>query len=136
MSAVQPRTLCRSTLAPRFSSTLTSSRWSLAAAACSRVSVEVLPPSVVAERSASIGPPLRSHLTTFCSSPRCANRWISKGRARGVGELIAAGHVGRPDLRASSRSCAPPLTWAPSALPVFTPGVRKMAPKQKQSLGH
>jgi hypothetical protein len=31
---------------------------------------------------------LRSHLITFCISPRFAARWISKGR--GAGELIVA----------------------------------------------
>eukprot|EP00964_Phaeocystis_antarctica_P007907 scaffold4254_cov60-Phaeocystis_antarctica.AAC.3 len=70
-----PRLVCRSTLAPRFSSILTSSRWLQPAAACSRVSVETRPSRVGAEgKSASTGPPLRSHLTTFGSSPRSADR--------------------------------------------------------------
>eukprot|EP00964_Phaeocystis_antarctica_P116798 scaffold80701_cov75-Phaeocystis_antarctica.AAC.1 len=65
MSAVRPRLLGKSTLAPRLSSSLTSSRWPLAAAACSRVKVDARPSFVGVEQSASTGPPLRSHLTTF-----------------------------------------------------------------------
>eukprot|EP00964_Phaeocystis_antarctica_P045401 scaffold26128_cov71-Phaeocystis_antarctica.AAC.1 len=43
MSAVRPTLFCRSTVAPRFSSSLTISRWPLAAAVCSRVEVEGRP---------------------------------------------------------------------------------------------
>eukprot|EP00964_Phaeocystis_antarctica_P077597 scaffold48181_cov63-Phaeocystis_antarctica.AAC.6 len=86
MSAVVPKLSCRSTLAPRFSSILTTSRWPWAAAACSRATVVVWPSSVGAEQNASTGPPLSSHLATFCSSPRSADSKISRGR--GVGELI------------------------------------------------
>eukprot|EP00964_Phaeocystis_antarctica_P008037 scaffold4323_cov57-Phaeocystis_antarctica.AAC.2 len=86
MSAVPPRLLGRSTLAPRFSSSLTISRWPLRAAACSRPKVVVRPSSVV-EQSASTGPPLPSHLTTFYSSPRPADSWISTGSE--AGELTA-----------------------------------------------
>eukprot|EP00964_Phaeocystis_antarctica_P072119 scaffold44064_cov70-Phaeocystis_antarctica.AAC.8 len=43
MSAVTPRLLCKSTLAPRLSSSLTSSRWPYIAAACSRAKAAVLP---------------------------------------------------------------------------------------------
>ena len=45
-SAVRPRLLGRSMLAPRFSSSLTICRWLLAAAACSRVEVVGRPSSV------------------------------------------------------------------------------------------
>eukprot|EP00964_Phaeocystis_antarctica_P004695 scaffold2548_cov66-Phaeocystis_antarctica.AAC.2 len=69
MSAVLPRPFCRSTLAPRFSSSPTISRRSLVAAACSRPKVEARPSLVKAEQSASTGPPLPSHVNTFCSSP-------------------------------------------------------------------
>eukprot|EP00964_Phaeocystis_antarctica_P120503 scaffold84248_cov61-Phaeocystis_antarctica.AAC.3 len=69
MTGVPPRLLGKSMLAPNFSSSLTISRWPPAAAACSRVNW-ICPPSVVGtEQSASTVPPLRSHLTTFCSSP-------------------------------------------------------------------
>eukprot|EP00964_Phaeocystis_antarctica_P046383 scaffold26790_cov58-Phaeocystis_antarctica.AAC.4 len=84
MSAVQPRLVGKSTLAPRFSSSLTISSWPFVAAACSRAAFEDWPGN-----SASTGPPLRTHLTTFCTSPRSADRWISMGR--GAGEFIAAG---------------------------------------------
>ena len=57
------------------------------------------------EQSASTSPPLRSHLTTFCSSPRCADRWISLGS--GVEELIAA--------RRRSSPLAPRIRVAPPA---------------------
>eukprot|EP00964_Phaeocystis_antarctica_P045402 scaffold26128_cov71-Phaeocystis_antarctica.AAC.2 len=80
MSAVRPHAFCRSTVAPRFSSSLTSSRWPLAAAACSRV------------LTASTSPPLRSHSTTFRSSPCQAELTISTGSSRGSEAVgIAAG---------------------------------------------
>ena len=41
----------------------------------------------VVGKSASTGPPSRSHLTTFCSLPRPADRWISGGS--GAGEFAA-----------------------------------------------
>eukprot|EP00964_Phaeocystis_antarctica_P109914 scaffold74319_cov72-Phaeocystis_antarctica.AAC.2 len=87
MSAVTPRPLGRSTLAPRFSSSLAISRWSQPAAACNKPKAG-WPPIFVAGQSASISPPLRSHLTTFCSSPRLANSNISSGRE--VGELTTS----------------------------------------------
>ena len=113
----RPRLVCRSMLAPRFSSSLTIARWPQAAAACSRVEAEGRPSAHVVGQSASTSAPLRSHLTTFCSSPRSAAWWISSGR--GAGELIAArgrseplGHgFGWPHPRACRPSCAPPLPW-------------------------
>eukprot|EP00964_Phaeocystis_antarctica_P007906 scaffold4254_cov60-Phaeocystis_antarctica.AAC.2 len=87
MSAVTPRLVCKSTLAPRFSSSLTISRWSLDAAACSRVDVEGRPSQVVLEQRASTSPPLRSHLTTVCSLPCWAEEKISTGSE--AGELTA-----------------------------------------------
>eukprot|EP00964_Phaeocystis_antarctica_P123802 scaffold87503_cov75-Phaeocystis_antarctica.AAC.2 len=71
MSAVRPRLLGRSTLAPRFSSSLAIARWPLAAAVCSRA-MAVCRPSVRAGRRALTGPPLRSHVITLCSSPLSA----------------------------------------------------------------
>ena len=75
----------------------------------------------VAEQNESVCPPLRSHLTTFCSSPRSAAIWISLGR--GSGELIAA--RGRSEPLAQRIRLAPPasvpalvraaLPWAPPA---------------------
>ena len=41
MSAVMPKLFCKSTLAPRISSSLAISGWPLSAAACSRVPVAV-----------------------------------------------------------------------------------------------
>ena len=73
MSAVWPRLVGKSTLAPRFTSILTISRWPMAAAEYSRVAATAWPSSVVAEQSASTEPPLPSHLATFCSSP-CLGR--------------------------------------------------------------
>eukprot|EP00964_Phaeocystis_antarctica_P058830 scaffold34901_cov62-Phaeocystis_antarctica.AAC.2 len=66
-------------------------------------------PSYVVGRSASTSPPLRSHLTTFCSSPRCADRWISLGS--GAGELIAA--RGRSVPLALRIRVAPPASVQP-----------------------
>eukprot|EP00964_Phaeocystis_antarctica_P140632 scaffold105500_cov60-Phaeocystis_antarctica.AAC.3 len=79
MSAVRPTLVGKSTLAPRFSSSLTISRWSLVAAECSRVAVVARPSAHVVGYSASIAPPLRSHLPTFCSLPRSADLRISRG---------------------------------------------------------
>eukprot|EP00964_Phaeocystis_antarctica_P024459 scaffold13688_cov59-Phaeocystis_antarctica.AAC.4 len=87
MSAVVPRLPCKSTLAPRFSSTLTISSWPLAAAMWSRPTVAVWPSGDGVGHSASTGPPLRSHLTTFCNSPCPADLKISAGS--GAGELTA-----------------------------------------------
>eukprot|EP00964_Phaeocystis_antarctica_P069948 scaffold42557_cov54-Phaeocystis_antarctica.AAC.2 len=85
MSAVWPRLLCRSTLAPRSSSSLTTSSWPQLAAARSKVSVRV-----GASLRTSTSPPVSSHLTTFCSSPCSADCKISTGSE--VGELT----VGSP----------------------------------------
>ena len=60
----RPRLVCRSMLAPRFSSSLTIARWPQAAAACSRVEAEGRPSAHVVGQSASTSAPLRSHLTT------------------------------------------------------------------------
>eukprot|EP00964_Phaeocystis_antarctica_P124838 scaffold88479_cov51-Phaeocystis_antarctica.AAC.1 len=88
MSAVRPKPFGKSTLAPCFSSSLTIPRWLLAAAACSRPNVEGRPPLLGAEQRALTSPPLhRSHLTTFCNSPRSADQRISSGS--GAGELSA-----------------------------------------------
>merc|ERR1712028_43734 len=76
---------------------------------CSRVPDVVWPPRVVVGLSASIAPPLRSHLTTFCSSPRSADRWISSGS--GAGELIAA--RARPVPLAPRTRVAPPASVPP-----------------------
>ena len=78
MSAVVPRPLGRSTLAPRFSSSLTISSLPYAAAACSRPKAVGSPDSAEVMQSASTSPPLRTHLTTFCSSPRSADLRISR----------------------------------------------------------
>eukprot|EP00964_Phaeocystis_antarctica_P022397 scaffold12431_cov58-Phaeocystis_antarctica.AAC.4 len=104
MSAVRPWQFGRSMLAPRFSSSLTISTWLLAAAVCSMVAVVGPSPSPPgAEQNASTGPSLRSHLTTFCSSPRSADRKISLGSGAGAlsaglpasgvaaGEVVAVG---------------------------------------------
>eukprot|EP00964_Phaeocystis_antarctica_P031699 scaffold17927_cov67-Phaeocystis_antarctica.AAC.3 len=109
MSAVWPRLFGRSTLAPRFSSSLTISRWFSVAAACSRVVVEVRPSRRVIGPNASASPPLRSHLTTFCSSPRCADWWTSSGSD--AGELIAA--RGRSVPLARRSRVAPPASLQP-----------------------
>eukprot|EP00964_Phaeocystis_antarctica_P069949 scaffold42557_cov54-Phaeocystis_antarctica.AAC.3 len=69
-----PRLPGRSTLAPRPSSTLTISSWSLIVAAYSK-------------KNASTSPPVSSHLTTFCSSPCSADSKISTGSE--AGELTA-----------------------------------------------
>eukprot|EP00964_Phaeocystis_antarctica_P022396 scaffold12431_cov58-Phaeocystis_antarctica.AAC.3 len=87
MSAVWPRLVCRSMLAPRFSSSLTISTWLPCVAACSRPAVEVRPSSAGVEQSASTSPPLRSHLATFCSSPSAADLKVSRGSE--AGELTA-----------------------------------------------
>eukprot|EP00964_Phaeocystis_antarctica_P113155 scaffold77238_cov60-Phaeocystis_antarctica.AAC.1 len=117
-SAVVPRLVWKSTLAPCFSSTLTISRWPLAAAACSRAAVGPRSPTSVGKEPTASAPPLRSHLTTRCSSPRCADRMISMGRA--AGDLIAArGRAGeiwarRVRTRACSRSWShSPSSWGP-----------------------
>ncbi len=60
-------------------------------------------------QSAPTSPPFRSHLTTFCSSPRCADRWISRGR--GTGELTAA--RARPGSLAPRTRVAPPASVQP-----------------------
>ena len=57
------------------------------AAMCSRVAVDCSPPCVGSEQSASTSPPLRSHLTTFCSWPRLADSSVSTGSE--AGELSA-----------------------------------------------
>eukprot|EP00964_Phaeocystis_antarctica_P132571 scaffold96688_cov69-Phaeocystis_antarctica.AAC.1 len=62
-----------STHAPRFSSSVTISRWPLAVAACRRAKAAAFPSSVETAPKASTDPPLRSHLITFCSSPRAAD---------------------------------------------------------------
>eukprot|EP00964_Phaeocystis_antarctica_P067160 scaffold40643_cov66-Phaeocystis_antarctica.AAC.5 len=121
MSAVRPKLVCRSTLAPRSSSILTISSWSLAAAACSRAAVES---RLKTELSALTGPPLRSHSATFCSSPHCADWWISMGREAGeltvgspasgaaVGAAAAAGCGGAACCRMSSAMAVWPLISA------------------------
>eukprot|EP00964_Phaeocystis_antarctica_P010229 scaffold5613_cov69-Phaeocystis_antarctica.AAC.2 len=66
------------------------------------------------EQSASTGPPLRNHLTTFCSSPRSADRKISSGS--GAGELIAARRRSTPPAiltRVASPASEQPLVCRP-----------------------
>eukprot|EP00964_Phaeocystis_antarctica_P126346 scaffold90061_cov66-Phaeocystis_antarctica.AAC.12 len=108
MSAVSPRLVGRSTLAPCFSSSLTIFRRPWIAAACSRVDVEVQPSSSGAVMRASTDPPLRSHLTTVCSSPHSADRMISSGSEVGeltTGSSASGGAAGEAGAGCSGAAC-------------------------------
>ena len=70
--------------APLQHSSLTIASWSLDAAACSRAKAKGLPTAAVAEQCASTSPPVRSHLTTFVSSPSAADSKISRCSKAGV----------------------------------------------------
>eukprot|EP00964_Phaeocystis_antarctica_P005035 scaffold2747_cov60-Phaeocystis_antarctica.AAC.2 len=108
MSAVRPKPFGKSTLAPRFSSSLTISGWSLDAAACSRPKAEARPSRVEAEQSASTGPPFRSHLTTICSSPFCADSTISTGSGSEeltTGSPASGAAVGEAALGCGGAAC-------------------------------
>eukprot|EP00964_Phaeocystis_antarctica_P010843 scaffold5965_cov69-Phaeocystis_antarctica.AAC.2 len=94
MSAVTPRLVGKSTLAPRFSSSLTISSWPAVAAACSRATVAVRPSSIGTEMNASASPPFPSHLTTFCSSPSPADLSTSTGSEDAGGAAGAAADFG------------------------------------------
>ena len=93
-----PRLLGRSTLAPRFSSSLTIARWSLAAATCSRATAVARPSPFRTEPSASIAPPLRSHLPLSQQLAPLRRREDLEGQW-GAGELSAGSRqrpMGRP----------------------------------------
>eukprot|EP00964_Phaeocystis_antarctica_P140631 scaffold105500_cov60-Phaeocystis_antarctica.AAC.2 len=108
MSAVWPRLIGRSTLAPRFSSSLTISSWLPCVAACSRPAAEVRPSSPVVEQSASISPPLPNHLATFRSSPRCADRKVSRSSEAGeltVGSPASGGAAGGAAAGGDGAAC-------------------------------
>ena len=118
MSAVQPRLVCRLTLAPRISSSLTVSRWSSAAAACSRAKVVGRSSVVIPEHSASASPSLRSHYLDHLLQLASLRRPVDLdgkrgGRAhRGLGvdrsvSLARRIRVGPP--ASVQPPCAPPL---------------------------
>ena len=76
-----------------------------------------------------------SHLTTFCSSPRCADRVMSLGSE--AGELIAA--RGRseplaPRIRVVPPASVPPLVRAAPALGAPPAESRSAKPSNKPSL--
>eukprot|EP00964_Phaeocystis_antarctica_P053994 scaffold31720_cov65-Phaeocystis_antarctica.AAC.2 len=102
-SAVSPRLLCKSTLAPRFSSSLAISSWPSVAAACSRVPVPVPPWIFGAEQSASICPSLPSHLAT-----------ISRGseKAGGLDTALPASGGAATEARSGGGACC----WMSSAV--------------------
>ena len=109
MSAVMPRLDGRLTLAPRFSSSLTISRWSLAAAMCSRVAVASRPSVVGAEPNASAGPPVPSHLTTLCNSPLSADTKIWTGSE--AGGLVLRGEATTGGGAACCRMSSAVAVW-------------------------
>eukprot|EP00964_Phaeocystis_antarctica_P094958 scaffold61555_cov68-Phaeocystis_antarctica.AAC.4 len=124
MSAVWFRLVGKSTLAPRFSSSLTISNWPLPVAACSRAAAVVRPSSVGIEWIASTVPPF-NHLTTFCSSPRWADSNIAVGRraeeltagstaSDGAAGAAAAGGGGAACCRMSSAMAVSVLALARS----------------------
>ena len=84
-------------------------------------------------KNAPTCPPLRSHLTTFCSSPRSADRLISLGSD--AGELIAA--RGRseplaPRIRVAPPASVPPLVRAAPALGAPPAESRSAKPSKAQ----
>ena len=81
--------VCRSTLAPRFSSSLTISRWPLAAAACSRVVVVGRPPALVVEQCASTSPSLAQPLDHLLQlTPLCRAMNFDGKRGESVHRLL------------------------------------------------
>ena len=121
MSAVQPRLVCRLTLAPRISSSLTVSRWSSAAAACSRAKVVGRSSVVIPEHSASASPSLRSHYLDHLLQLASLRRPVDLDGKRGGGRAHrCSGSLGVTgeadsggDARERAAQCAPPLPWAP-----------------------
>eukprot|EP00964_Phaeocystis_antarctica_P096248 scaffold62591_cov58-Phaeocystis_antarctica.AAC.4 len=80
----------------------------LLAAACSRAKVETRLSRVLPEQSASTGPPSRSHLTTFCSSPRSAETKILAGsetRELTVGAPASGGAAGSAAAGCGGAAC-------------------------------